>query len=50
MTILKRIGKIILRKILILVMKDKLLRTGVEDFSYRGFPMTIEYFYYFYDS
>ena len=44
MTILNRVGKINLRKILKAVINDKLLKYSLEDFSLREFPMIVEDF------
>ena len=44
MTILNRVGKINLRKILKAVINDKLLKSSLEDFSLREFPMIVEDF------
>ena len=45
MTILNRVGKINLRKILKAVINDKLLKSSLEDFSLREFPMIVEDFF-----
>ena len=45
MTILNRVGKINLRKILKVAIDDKLLKSSLEDFSLREFPLIIEDFF-----
>ena len=44
MTILNRVGKINLRKILKVTIYVKLLKKSLEDFSLREFPMIVEDF------